>query len=313
MELSDKLEMLNDLLVDFRAQSIIAFIAQRRGDWSNILVNNLGDLKRGWSKEIEKCGVERYFDGQETLWLDLNKPGIYDALPEAIFHSFSDHSPDSGERMATDSRLQKIREKEARLFFAPIESELFYLLVELSFEEFQIHNEILSDFINGITNNFWQTDKCVPKKYQSRFNKVLPYAKDIVGDINLTQASLSYVLEEDVELCLYEEGKRKEKTLNSGFALGEKELGYDTSIANHDSNYYGSLHVNIGPLKNTPVEDFICTGNAHKTVNSFIDYIIPIELDTRINVLTSNDKTCLGESLDLNVESACLGLNTVLE
>ena len=91
MNIYEKYELINSLLYDLRAEYLVAGMLAGGITAKEITASFDGVLKRKWSADINFAEIEKYENGEEALNIHLNRSGIYDALPESLFHEFIDN------------------------------------------------------------------------------------------------------------------------------------------------------------------------------------------------------------------------------
>ncbi len=132
MNLQEKSQQINELLLDLTAEYIAVGLYNEGISKRDILAIFEGDLKRKWSTDLDRAEVESFESGKEALSIFLNRTGVYDSLPEALFHRFSDSRNATGEDMAKESMQLKNEEKQIRKFFRPFENEIFLQRAEVA-------------------------------------------------------------------------------------------------------------------------------------------------------------------------------------
>ncbi|MDD4109752.1 MAG: type VI secretion system baseplate subunit TssG, partial [Prolixibacteraceae bacterium] len=271
---------------------------------------------------ISSTEIENFENGDQALSLHLNRAGIYDALPESLFHTFSENRNATGEDMARESMKLKGEEKDARLFFRPLENEIFFHHVRVSLQENKELYKIYSEFINGLSPGFWRVDKRVQSKYSIRIIKLLPYVHRIMGNYDLTAQCLENVLDEKVSMQIEYDEPEKEEVIRAEAAepvvnyneLGKSKLGFNMVIGHSVSGFVARVTVKIGPLQNTALKEFFPEGKADLALKCFYSYFIPVEFDveTKLVMQKQRNKLVLGCSSEEESEKSFLGFNTVI-
>jgi hypothetical protein len=322
VNLQEKSDIINALFYDLKAEFVIAVLLTEGMSQNDITAVFDGILKRKWSTDINYTEVEKFESGDEVLSIHLNRPGIYDGLPEALFHSLSDSRNATGEDMAKESMRLKSEEKQVRLFLRPFENEIFFRTVNVAIKENLNFKDVYSDFLDGLIPGFWKIDNRIPEKYSCKLSRLLPFAHQLAGDYDLTAECLEFILGEKVEIELLDEeaeteGKlRVESSMNDfhGSCLGNSKLGYDTIAGQTASGFIGKLIVRIGPLKNTDPKDFFKGGPADRALNCFYGYFMPIELDVETKIKAEKEKNnfILEETRVSELPMSYLGYNTAI-
>ena len=323
MNLQEISDRINSLPFDLRAEYLIAVLLSEGISQNDIMIIFDGILRRKWSTDINYAEPDKFDNGDETLSIHLNRTGIYDGLPEALFHSFSDNRNSTGDDMAKESMKLKAEEKQFRKFFRPFENEIFSRNVKIASRENNKFQILFSDLIDGFIPGFWKIDKRIPKRYMSGLTRLIPFAHQVAGDYNLTAMCLEYILDEKVTVEYRNEGsgakeislsKNKDNDLQGG-RVGDVKLGYNMIAGCTPSGFTGRLSVIIGPLKNTEPGDFYHGGPAEMAIDAFYSYFIPVELDveTKLQADKKENNFVLFSKEDTGSQGVSyLGYNTII-
>lgn len=238
------------------------------------------------------------------LQLHLSRAGLYDLLPEGLFHqSFNGaKSSTSAADLAAQSRIDRKKELAARKFFQPVENSFFSQRVLLEQEE----ENLLAGMDNGLLNDyffsFWEFPEGLNKTSAMLLVLLLPYAYAIAGDLNLMQDCLKILLQEAVTIELIPAAECPAQS--NAFGLGTSELGNDLVCGQTFSEDYPCLQYTIGPLQNTRPVDYCAGGDNDLLLQVFNNYFAPAEADIIINVEVDRERALIELSAD---ESPILG------
>lgn len=237
------------------------------------------------------------------LQLRLSRSGLYDLVPEGLFHqSYNNTKSSSAAELAAQSRLDKKKELAARKFFQPVENSLFRQRVLLEQEE----ENLLAGMDNGLLNDyfftFWEFPEALNKTSAMLLVLLLPYAHVITGDIALMQKCLEILLQEKVTIELIPPADCLAPGKDN--SLGTGELGNDLVCGQTFSEDYPCLQYNIGPLQQSKPADYCTDGENDLLLQVFNNYFAPAEADIIINVEVDRTKALV--ELNAN-ESPILG------
>ncbi|MDE6027839.1 MAG: hypothetical protein K2G23_07200 [Muribaculaceae bacterium] len=173
---------------DIRAESVNNYFVNARKDLSF-----LGNHKRNAYEDILSISQEN-----DALKIELARQGLYDILPEALFHPIdrfdSIGANEYKERFAEEVEQQRIEEENARNFFSVYDRFIFDLscvLTRLKEEDYS-DNGVLADII---------CDK-LPKEYRSnrfvaRTIEFTPRCQGMRGNTALSTLMLRKVLADE--------------------------------------------------------------------------------------------------------------------
>jgi len=253
-------------------------------------------------------------DNDAVLAVYLARDGIYDLLPEGLFHSSSTTALESGKDMASDSRKESKIEAEARKFFRPFENEFFYQRVQLELQERLTLNKFNDNGMDDFFLNFWKIDQSLPRELTIRLASMLPFVKDIVGDFNMTADCLSSILGEKVDYSLHfsKEPHVKSKIFEQEkeFMLGQADLGVNMVTGGHFVESRKLIRFQIGPLKRTGADPYLENGEYARFIDCFSAFFIPMEIDVEFEVIMQKE---LQEFvLDSENKQCIMGYNTII-
>jgi hypothetical protein len=239
----------------------------------------------------------------QLLQLRLSRSGLYDLVPEGLFHQpYNGARASSAAEMAAQSRNDRKKELAARKFFQPVENSFFSQRVMLEQEEENLLAGMDSGLLNDYFFSFWEFPAALNKTSALLLVLLLPYAHAITGDIGLMQDCLEILLQEKVTISLIP----PEDCLAPGNAcsMGMGELGNDLVCGQTFMEDYPCLQYTIGPLQNTKPADYCTGGDNDLLLQVFNNYFAPAEADIIINVEV--DRTRALVELDAD-ESPILG------
>lgn len=308
-------QYINQLPVDLKAEMLVAVLAEQRIDLREVLAAFDGQLKRVWSRDIAWSTVDHLETGDNMLSLHLNRDGIYDVLPEALFHDNRGNEEQSGEEMAKDSMKLRAEEKEARLFFQPFENEIFLQRVQVSMIENRLFKSINAESLMAMMPYFWKIDGDLPENYVVRLKKLLPLVDQITGDLSLTSQCLEYILKEKVKVTCSPEpsGGDTPPDFHHSEISGKSLLGIDTISGNLDNDFVDRILFSIGPIINPETNELVKNGSMNRFLDCFYSYFIPFELevDTKFIFGTEQSLFVLKEEADTAI--SYLGYNSVIQ
>jgi hypothetical protein len=307
-------EYVNHLSFDLKAEMLVAILAEQRADLAEILSAFDGQLKRVWSRDIAWSTVAHLETGDNMLCFHLNRDGIYDALPEALFHNNSGNEDQSAEEMAKDSMKIRAEEKETRMFFQPFENEIFLQRVQLSMMENKLIRSINAEFLTAVIPYFWKVDNNLPEIYVARLKKILPLVHQVTGDLALTAQCLENIIREKVEVTAsdeHREGITSGDFLFSG-VLGKSTLGVDTISGNQVSDFVNRLIFSIGPINDTETGELVKAGRMDKFLDCFYGYFVPFEYETDTKYIFGTEQSLFVLNDNDDTEFSHLGYNSLI-
>ncbi|PQL94153.1 type VI secretion system baseplate subunit TssG [Apibacter adventoris] len=283
-------DRINSLQDDLKAEVIISELLDKLdSEESSFLIDMKGQFKRPFRKDVLNAEIIDFkYDDTQFVKVNLSRDGIYDTLPERMFHE-----PQSGKpkievsEMTQEYKSNRNEEIYARKFFQPFENEFFLKALERENLEKEILLELNGSKPIEFFYEFWELNNEIPQILMTKLIRILPYTYKIVGDLELTVNCLSYLLEEKVKISekTYKEQSSPEKEQS----LGNCRLGLDMISGNEYMDYSLYLEFKIGPLKKTSFLEYIHQGKIKKFIELFYEYFLPMEIDVKTTILLNQD------------------------
>jgi hypothetical protein len=287
-DLENLIEMINSYPSDIKAEVLMADLIQEGFSPSDFLIFFDSSFRRGYSNDILKAGKYPLNNAKETLAVYLARDGLYDLLPEGMFHTTPDAALTSGKGMASDSRKESKIEEDTRKFFLPFENEFFYQRIQLEIQERSILQKLNDNTLEDFFLNFWKIDRTLPKEMIIKLCAMLPFVREITGDFKMTASCLGAILEEEVTHTIHYSSKPDidvtGKEREAGNSLGKANLGVNMISGGHFTENCKLIRFSIGPLKKTGIEPYLSNGEIARFIDCFCNYFIPVEMDAEFDV-----------------------------
>jgi hypothetical protein len=274
-----------------RPESFCAEMIFNGFSFEDINLTLQSNFKKSFHNEIESVDLDfGKNDGHHLMALEVNRDGLYDRLPEGVFHQTKGNSKTQQvTEMAEEHRRFKEEEKMARKFFQPIEQEFFRYSVMVEQEEVNYEFGLLNGQLRNEISDFWGLERGLPDDCKSRLEQIMPWAKMIKGDGEKTTRALSVILGKPVSL----------EVVNVQFcdvpmeerAKPSSELGIDSVIGSVFWEPSVQWKFRIEEIKKQDIEGFRPNGMHGKLLKHFEEIFIPLEIDIIFDygVLTAED------------------------
>jgi hypothetical protein len=298
---------LSGQVYDIRAEVLANHALQNKVHPEDFVVLPDGRFYREYRNDL--YAINKIEDAwlHQLLQLRLSRSGLYDLVPEGLFHqSYNNTQSSSAAELAAQSRVDKKKELAARKFFQPIENSLFRQRVLLEQEE----ENLLAGTNNGLLNDyfftFWDFPEALNKTSAMLLVLLLPYAHVITGDMKLMQKCLALLLQENVTIELMPPANCAAPGKDNSLGIGE--LGNDLVCGETFFEDYPCLQYNIGPLQQSKPVDYCTDGGNDLLLQVFNNYFAPVEADIIINVEVDRTRALV----ELNAgESPLLGFAAI--
>jgi hypothetical protein len=298
---------------DFRAEMIAAEIAEQGIDPEQIIIQMLGSLKRTFSNDVKSIETEFLEDHNEYTIVKATREGIYDMLPQGLFHHPTAHkSARSEKEIITAMKRRRIEEMNARKFFIPLEATINFLRVEMAVHENRLDKRSHYEDLVQLFASHWDIFKYLSPKQANLFLHLVPIIHDIRDNHVRIEEVMEMIFDVKVKISL-----RSQRPLQPNDTMHSKlaatSLGVDLTTGNvqFDEGVDEILLV-IGPMEAALYRDFMPGGNSSRILELLCDYLLPIHADvvTRFEMMEKNRQARLADFA--NDHNCILGQDMVL-
>ena len=311
--------------VDLRLEVILAELLDYGYAFDDFLVQPVGLFARRYRRDLGTVRDEQFERAHRPVVrtvLEMHREGLYDALPQQVFHqpgSVATDGPPSVRAMVEDIRAQRRKEKATRLFFLPFEQEFFRCRVRIEQEERRYFSNLSARWYNDAMARFWGiADAGLPAGPLTNLLYLLPLAHGIVSDLPRTQQCFENVLGQSVQLRLvaplWHALVQGAETLpaatgtSSGTTLGNLVLGRNLVLGGDYQEMLLALEVTLHGLSVAELETYLGGGWPAKALELLCEYFVAFETDivVRYEMAATEAHFQLGEG----EEAAVLGFTT---
>ncbi len=307
--------IVKNIFYDIKAEALVGDLLDNGLKPDDLLAINKGLFKRKYARDIESFSKIKFENGQKAAVVYLNRDGVYDSLPEGLFHDKNESSLNEQSNISEESKKLKEQEKEVRNFFLPFENEIFLQRVKAELEERKILSNFSENLFDDIFPEFWNLDRKLSRKYVSRMVLLLHLIYQIAGNLTLTAKALESILEERVNVkmvpnSLTENEKKPAKKREQDNLLGHGTLGVNFVCGENVADMGKTIEFTIGPLKNTTVDEYVENGTVSNFLNCFYSYFIPFGLEVKTKVVIAESEHSF--ELSKTGEGPVLGFASVI-
>lgn len=300
---------------DLKAEAVVCDLLLAGPHNDDFVAVHSGGFRRRYSKDIagtQKLSLE---NGQEIMAVNLNRDGLYDALPEGFFHQDAGKNLAETRRISRESIRLKAEEKAARRFFFPFENELFNQGIRLEAEERRILESCSQNLFDGFPPEFWNIDPDLDRELVSAMLRYLHVAYRIAGDAGLTGKCLENILGEKTvaeftEMRIIVGAQNDPQKAFEGCMPGKVRLGVDMVCGDTFSTLSRAMVITIGPLCHTTVSEYLENGRITRFLKCFCSFFIPAGLHVVTKIIAGRSN--MNFTLSPDGEGAILGYKTAI-
>lgn len=259
---------------DFRAETIAAELAARGYNPEQIRIIRNGDARRGYASDIEKIRLEfSERDAKDYLYIETNREGIYDILPEGIFHQPVHRKPNRDKEEELDEiRVNREREFFARRFFRLFETEIDYVLTLACLYEIKFDRKVTHGSFTGIFFPFWSLLRLLGAEQAVVFIHTIPILHSVKDNFDEIEKSLSLILDVPVAVRKVVAPAKAE---GAESRLGKCTLGTDFVLGNAFGDGEYDIKAVIGPVSAKEAERFLKTDAGKITLDNLLRIFLP--------------------------------------
>lgn len=272
--------------------------------FNDIIIQLNGSSRKRFGNDIEKISTpEGDTPGTEKVIVEINRDGIYDTLPEGLFHQPTNSSVNQTiQDKVNNHRKLKEEERDARKFFQPFEQEFMHYGVKAELAGRDLTLDIFRGNTTKELNAIWEIPQTVPKEAANTLARIMPWVYYIKTDKKATLTVLQLLLNK--EAAIEEHINIRSNISNSLNTLNDQVLGYTSVLGTQTEEPVLKWVFKIKDID--PGEMFLFTDGqpCFHLLNLFTEIFIPIEVDVQYEYL-------LKKTIEPNVDNI-LGYGFIL-
>lgn len=242
-------------------------------------------------------------DGKELLYVDVNREGLFDSLPDMLFFKEKQFEDD-----VEKAKYLAEQQESARLFFLPFEEVLYQSRTKVE----QNERKILVG-VGGYLSKLYDLDFDISDAEQSLVPLALltPFLPEIAGDPRLTEHVLKFILKKNISLVFGKVESIAIPETKQGL-MGESLLGMGLVCGSTFMDCIPTVQIEI-PLHPQEVETWLQGSKNRKFLEELIvPSFFPAgqKVETVLNVIEIPHRTQI--SLDKDNFCNMLGFTTLI-
>lgn len=272
---------------DYKAELIAALLLEQGLSMDQLLIIRDGAGKRGVAKDIASVEYGRYKNTDTSLVIHTRRRGLYDQLPEGLFHRTTP-SPGqrSKERILADMNRQRAEEFFIRNYFRLFETEadahrVLSQQLELHYDRKNEYPEYVSVF-----KQYWPILKEMEISKAVLFMKLIP----VLPEIRLSRSGMAKAIEIilDIPVHIRKSSHAKNKSLSRlPKKLGQGVLGRDFVLDGTSPLLINDLNIEIGPIPPEKLPSFLPDAPIHNILTLLLNNLLPASSQPKIHFITS--------------------------
>jgi hypothetical protein len=267
---------INDLDTDYKQEVIAAALIEQGVDPDAVIIARKGIARRGIGKEVEHIYTNSYIhDYLETIHIEVNKEGLYDMLPQGLFHRPNKKiTIEYKEDILEDIRIHRSEEFFARKFF-----QLFELVADRTFIKiYQAENrfdrkQTYPEFVD-IFKPYWHVLEKLTLKQGVTFMYIIPFLEKIRTEYSNIEQVLSYIIEAPVKIAKIKLPEKKVERMYES-TIGEACLNVDFVLGKQFDDGEYDLQITIGAISAQTMKNYLVTSEGYIVLQMLCDIFLP--------------------------------------
>lgn len=269
----------------------------------SILLRSHGQHAR--SQRADIIGISGMHIAEEDVDLtviDSRRDGIYDNLPEALFHE------------AGSSRTSKRNKSEdqhaatARVFFQPFEQEPFRLRSAMRSDEISVALGGGDRKRQDALSYTWDLPEDLDARTRAALLRVLPWLGQSVCDLHISSVCYTFVTGHPVSITLDLPGERPSDPAMQA-VLGKAVIG-DMVVGSSFQDGWPVIHVAMTGVPLAKLAEPTQRRTLRRNLEVLSNYLLPVHLDVRYSIAVRKEDE--GLTLGDPLRPGILALNTSL-
>lgn len=300
----------SEITGDFRGEIFAAELIKSGLSFDKIYFKTLSVFKRPTSRDIETLKLDLKENGADQVMLELNREGLYDMLPEGIFH-FRNEKNSKNDKESILKSIEKTRkeEKAARKFFGPFENEFFQLRLQLEIKKMSLLQPGSAEGNREIFESIFGVDELLNEQQILILLYILPIVNKIRGDIEKMTYCLNIIIKYDVNIRLV---KKSTKLTYNGIIpkLGYAKLGIDSIAGSIFKSQDFTYEIHIHQIEQEKLRSFFKGGANNSIVKYVARFLFPTNTSfaLKLHVKETDKKAFLSSEKN----DAYLGFNSYI-
>lgn len=266
----------NNLDTDYKAEVIAASLIEQGIDPDSVTIIRKGIARRGISTEVENV-YQKFseYDLLEYLCIDANKEGMYDMLPQNIFHQPVKKNRDKDkEDIMEEIRLHRSEEFFARKFFHLFELIADRTLTNAYLFEAKYDRKISNSEFTALFTQYWPVLKILTLKQSVFFMSVIPLLHRIRSHYRNMEQALSHILEVPVKISTIKLPAKNSKQ-NFESHVGKNRMGVNFVLGKQFDDAIYDLKLTIGPISTATMKNYLETAKGYKVLENLCEIFLP--------------------------------------
>jgi hypothetical protein len=294
-KLEQFIERLHQMQLDIRLEVVLIDLITEGLSVEDVIIVNNSLFARNYHHDIERTDqIEVGPSGRKKLRVLVNREGIYDRIPEDLFHQPQEgRKDDNADQVIFEIKRQNVLEKEARSFFQPIENEFYRQQLKLEGEERKFLFETNSDLSGDLFNQLWDFPDFLDNMQKSKLGVLMPVISKLVGNLDVTAWMLETISGDRLSI---RSSAAPIQTMRDEPRLGQMRLGLDGILGGEVQELHSAITISIEVGRPEDLGEYMPGGKKIIILEFLCNLFIPLGNEVMFELDFS--KTSLSFALD---------------
>lgn len=236
----------------------------------------LGSLKRSYRKDVEDISSElSEKDNREYVHITTHKEGIYDMLPQFIFHTPTlARKTGNTQESKEASKKRRLEEMNARKFFLPFEAAINNMRIRMALYENRLDKSSDHSDLREIFGMHWAIFNYLDTHQSHLFLQILPFIHDMREDLTAAASVFEIILGLPVQIYTAPEESIIVQNPEM-IPLSECYLGINFTTGNQVFHSCDDrIIIELGPLTKEELQRVTTGGQTQILIEMLCDYFI---------------------------------------
>jgi hypothetical protein len=271
--------------VEIRPETLVAnALRHQTVSIEDVYIRPVSTFQRSYAPDLLSIEKRERTLGNPYYYIDISREGLYDMLPEGLFHeTLKKDAQIDTETAVEELEMHRREEKSARQFFLPLEQEFYRLQLLAEWQESNILLSSLNREQYEALIDLWNLPPELSSYQLVMMLYIIPLLHRVVGDNEATSNLLSLVMEVPIKVQASQFTTQQADDVVLP-ALGEFQLGKDSVLGNHIEDYHPNYRLIVGPLEKKYITQYLPGGKERKTLLSLCAFFLPCQSDISLKI-----------------------------
>lgn len=310
-DITDTVHQHNTLYSDYKAEVIALNLLKYFPEVEQVFLKRLGSNNRSFHKDVEQINSQQHALGDLVVSIASYREGMYDYLPEGIFHppSLGNHKSRIDDIIVAIQQQKKI-ESSARDFFQPFELECFFLARNALAKEAEFEVTTQSPLFLTIMKALWPLLNVLDDDTAKVFIYILPFFHTVIGNKQWFEKFLMAFLKIPVRIDYVPHKVSDIHVASDTVSLSNFHLGISMVLSGEHMDGERNWIIHYGPIPYAAIAQYVPHSEQRKLLRVLYDYCLPVTVDVVEYFITDKNEDSF--ILDSEQDTSRLGYSTFL-